>query len=472
MPTPSLHTRNTTRSSLPSSGASTSLMDTFYRLRETTMRLAAQLSPEDCQVQSMPDASPVKWHLAHTTWFFETFILSVFQSDYQAFSSDFKVLFNSYYNAIGDKHPRPARGLLTRPALSEVMNYRRHVDKAMMALMKSLASTAQLACSSDTTLRDKATDGTTSGAVPMDPSPDEFVRMVILGLHHEQQHQELILTDVKHMLGCNPLFPAYASPDNATISAASSDTGWTPFEGGIYRIGHDGDGFGFGFAFDNESPAHEILLQPYALANRLVTQGEYLKFVEAGGYIKPTFWLSAGWDAVNENGWRAPMYWCCRDGVWQHFTLHGLRPLDLAAPVAHISYFEADAYARWTGARLPREAEWECAARSLGVGAMRDGNFLEDGHLAPTGAAEGVQGLAQMFGDVWEWTCSSYDAYPGFAPPAGAVGEYNGKFMCNQYVLRGGSCATPRSHIRPSYRNFFPTHARWQFTGLRLARGV
>ena len=466
MPILSRHTRDAVRSNQPPDSAFTTLMDAFNQLRDATMRLTAPLSAEDCQVQSMPDASPVKWHLAHTTWFFETFILSAFDSTYETFSSDFKVLFNSYYNAVGDKHPRPARGMLSRPALSEVVDYRRHVDAAMVALAGKLAANANLAGVNDKP--GNAIKGTTSDTFLGNASPAEFARMVILGLQHEQQHQELILTDVKHMLGCSPLFPAYAPLDSATISPASPDRGLTRFEGGIYLIGHDGDGF----AFDNESPAHEVLLQPYALANRPVTQGEYLEFMDAGGYEKPEFWLSAGWDAVNANRWRAPMYWRCHDGVWQHFTLHGLRPLDLEAPVAHISYFEADAYARWAGARLPREAELECAARTLGAGALRDGNFLEDGHLAPTSAAEGSQGLAQMFGDVWEWTCSSYDAYPGFAPPAGAVGEYNGKFMCNQYVLRGGSCATPRSHIRPSYRNFFPTDARWQFTGLRLARGL
>lgn len=414
------------------------LLEKFLEIRQTSLHLARPLSAEDCQVQSMPDASPVKWHLAHTTWFFETFILSVMQHDYRAFSAEFKILFNSYYNAVGDKHPRAARGVLSRPPLTDVLAYRRHVDQAMARLAES-------------DIADRAA----------------FEALLELGLNHEQQHQELILTDVKHMLSCSPLKPAYTSVSPPSGGTRVMSLAWTTFQGGVVRIGNGGTGF----TFDNESPEHEVLLQPYALANRPVTQGEYLAFMRDGGYTRPELWLSAGWDAVSNAGWTAPMYWSSENGEWQQFTLHGLAPVALSAPVTHISYFEADAYARWAGARLPREAEWEHAARTVAAPDDPAYNFLEGGRLRPiTPAQTAGEGLVQMFGDVWEWTSSSYDAYPGFKIAEGAVGEYNGKFMCNQYVLRGGSCVTPRSHIRASYRNFFPTDARWQFSGIRLAR--
>lgn len=446
------------------------LLVRFRQIRATSVALAAPLSAEDCQVQSMPDASPVKWHLAHTTWFFETFILSAYIDGYQPYSPIYKVLFNSYYNAVGDKHPRAARGMLSRPPLSDVLAYRAHVDHAMESLCQGK----------------RANSPKVNG-------------LLEIGLNHEQQHQELILTDVKHMLSCNPLRPAYLAPDSvqamhrafaavqgldhsgawqraATASRSHATTGdatggqpvtWTRFEGGVVQIGQSG---GNRFTFDNESPRHPVLLQPYFLANRPVTQGEFLAFVQDGGYQHAGWWLSAGWDTVCSRGWRAPMYWEDAGGTWKVFTLHGMRELDLDAPVTHVSYFEAHAYARWADARLPREAEWEHAASTAGEADAATYNLLESGRFAPAAPVDDSGSLAQMFGDVWEWTASSYDPYPGFRTPEGAVGEYNGKFMCNQYVLRGGSCITPASHIRASYRNFFPTDARWQFSGIRLAR--
>jgi len=417
--------------------APAALPERFEAVRETTAALARGLSAEDCQVQSMPDASPVKWHLGHTTWFFETFILERHAPDYRPFHRDFRMLFNSYYNAVGDKHPRPARGMLTRPALDEVLAYRAHVEQAMRDAFG------------------QARD------IPA------FDALVELGLHHEQQHQELMLTDVLHLFSCNPLRPAYRPGPLPGAAPAPTPVGWTRYEGGVVRIGHQGTDF----SFDNELPAHDVLLQPYELADRLVTQAEYLEFMRDGGYRRPELWLSMGWDQVCGQGWEAPFYWEAHDGGWRRFTLRGLVPLDPGAPVCHLSYFEADAYARWAGARLPREAEWEWTARCLGQpGPSPQANLLESGMLMPRPAQAAAAGPAQMYGDVWEWTSSAYDAYPGFVPAAGAVGEYNGKFMCNQFVLRGGSFATPRSHIRPSYRNFFPPDARWQFTGLRLAR--
>lgn len=413
--------------------------DRYDAVRSTSTALAAPLSPEDCQVQSMPDCSPVKWHLAHTTWFFETFLLTRFHPSYAVFHPQYRMLFNSYYNAVGAKHPRPRRGLLSRPALAEVQHYRRHVDGAMHELISRLGGN--------------------------DPAFDALLE---LGLNHEQQHQELILTDLKHMLSANPLKPAYVAPGPPALPP-STPAGWTRYGGGIIRIGHDGNGFGF----DNEGPAHDVLLAPFHLADRLVTQHEYLAFIRDGGYKRPELWLSLGWDIACAEGWRAPLYWEGQRDDWRIFTLRGMQELELQAPVTHVSYFEADAYARWARVRLPREAEWEHAARQQPEGALAGrANMLENGHLdtRPAPARSGTGGPVQLFGDTWEWTSSAYDAYPGFKPDSGAVGEYNGKFMCNQYVLRGGSCATPRDHIRPSYRNFFPPEARWQFSGIRLAR--
>ena len=403
----------------------------FARVRQRSVHLAEPLSPEDCCAQSMPDASPVKWHLAHTTWFFETFILERREAHFQPFHPAFRVLFNSYYNGVGDKHPRPRRGLLTRPALADVLAYRRDVDRRIATLIAA------------------------------NPGDAELATLVELGLQHEQQHQELLLTDVKHLLAQSPLYPAYRDAPLAPADAPAP-LAWIEHAGGLAEIGHGGHGFGF----DNEFPRHRVYLQPFALASRLVTNGEYLEFIEAGGYRDPSLWLAEGWDGVSRGELRHPLYWVEDGGRWQEFTLHGLQALDPARPVTHVSLYEADAYARWRGARLPLEAEWEIAARDLAI---------DGGELHPRGAGtqkgSGKDGaLTQMFGACWQWTSSSYAPYPGFAPAAGALGEYNGKFMINQYVLRGSSCATPEGHVRASYRNFFPAGARWQFSGIRLAR--
>jgi ergothioneine biosynthesis protein EgtB len=420
------------------------LAERYAAVRAATLALAAPLSEADCQAQSMPDASPAKWHLAHVTWFFETFVLERFEAGFRPVDPAFRVLFNSYYHAVGDQHPRAQRGLITRPGLAEVRRYRSEVDARMAALLARKAGDESLAA------------------------------VVELGLQHEQQHQELLLTDIKHLLACNPQDVAYLPPLPARPRAAATTAAWWPFEGGRVAIGHDGDGF----AFDNESPRHDTLLRPYGLAGRLVSEGDWLAFIDDGGYRNPRWWLSAGWDWVRQVQAQAPLYWM-RDlaGHWSVYTLRGRRSVDAEAPVAHLSYFEADAYARWRSVqggddvRLPTEAEWEAAAR-LQPTAQGAGNFVESGALHPLAPAGTARGPAQLFGDVWEWTASSYLPYPGYRAWAGAVGEYNGKFMINQMVLRGGSCATPASHIRASYRNFFPTDARWQFTGLRLARDV
>jgi ergothioneine biosynthesis protein EgtB len=416
---------------VPENGADRS--ERYRSIREATLALAAPLSAEDCTIQSMPDASPVKWHLAHTTWFFETFVLGNHRPEYTTFHPAFRVLFNSYYNAVGAKHPRPERGMLSRPALDEVIAYRRHVDEAMLAVLAEEERNA-------------------------DPAG-----LVELGLHHEQQHQELILTDVKHLLSRNPLKPAYHG-QWPLIPIRASEPTWVGFEGGLHEIGH----FGPGFSFDNETPRHRVWLNPFRIASHPVTCGSFMNFIEDGGYRRPELWLSAGWDTVLARGWQAPLYWERREGKWHTFTLHGEVPMEPSTPICHVSFFEAEAYARWANARLPTEAEWEVAAGN----ATSAGNLLESGALHPLATreqpADGM--LPQMFGDVWEWTRSEYAPYPGFRPAPGAVGEYNGKFMCGQYVLRGGSCVTPVSHIRPTYRNFFPPDARWQFSGVRLAR--
>ncbi len=435
----------------PAARADTSaLAQRFAAVRERSMALAAPLSEADAQVQSMADASPTKWHLAHTTWFFETFVLERFEKNFEPHHSAFRVLFNSYYQGVGEQHPRPQRGLITRPGLGEVRAYRHAVDERLLALLPHV--------------------------------PAEAATLVELGLQHEQQHQELMLTDLKHLLSCNPTHPVYrARWPLSRVSAVAQ--AWLPFEGGTAGIGHNGDGF----SFDNETPRHAVLLRPYALAKRLVTHGEWLAFMEDGGYGDARWWLAAGWDWRCANAVEAPAYWQRegqragqRDGgAWSNFTLHGRAPIDPHTPVVHVSYFEADAYAHWRAAqdgvpcRLPTEAEWEHAAQGH-TGSIAQGNFVESGALHPMpiarAAANGVP--LQLFGDVWEWTTSAYAPYPGFRVWDGAVGEYNGKFMINQYVLRGGSCATPRDHIRASYRNFFPTDARWQFSGVRLARDI
>jgi len=403
---------------------SETLGDFFRRVRARSLALCAPLTPEDMTVQSMPDASPTKWHLAHVTWFFEQFVLKSQLPDYRPVREDYHYLFNSYYYTAGEMHQRPRRGLLSRPTVAEILDYRQQVDERMEALLDA---------------------------------PDEDLDFLIkLGLNHEQQHQELLLTDIKHLLAGNPLHPVY-EPGAAGSGPTAGRQGWHGFPGGIAEIGHRGSGF----CYDNETPRHRCWLEDFEIASRPVTTGEYLEFIEAGGYRTPALWLSDGWATVQTEGWSSPLYWW---GEEETFTLGGVRPLDLDAPVTHVSYFEADAFARWAGARLPTEAEWETATRGLPI----EGNFVESGALHPRGDQE--SGLRQMYGDVWEWTASPYAPYPGFAPLAGSLGEYNGKFMCSQVVLRGGSCATPTGHVRPTYRNFFYPQQRWQFTGLRLAR--
>lgn len=396
----------------------------YVRVRQASLALAAPLSAEDCCVQSMPDASPVKWHLAHTTWFFETFVLEAHERGFAPFHPAFRVLFNSYYQGVGARHPRAERGLITRPGLAQVLAYRAHVDARMHAL---------LAGGADASLQ----------------------ALIELGLQHEQQHQELLLTDIKHLLSCNPLLPAYANAQTARAPAEPAPLRWLPQDAGLHEIGHAG----LGFAFDNESPRHRVYLNAFALASRPVSNAEYQAFVDGGGYADAGHWLSEGWDWLQTKGRAAPLYWQrLDDGGWAEFTLQGLQPLAPAQPVVHLSYYEADAYARWAGARLPTEAEWECAAPWLDNAAATAQRLHPSVQAAP--------------GEVWEWTQSSYAPYPGFRTAEGAVGEYNGKFMVNQYVLRGGSCASPPGHVRPTYRNFFPAGACWQFTGLRLARDL
>jgi len=420
------------------------LSERFARVRAFTEKLSEPLHAEDCCIQSMADVSPTRWHLAHTTWFFETFVLSRLP-DYRPENNLFTYLFNSYYNAVGDQFPRDRRGLLSRPTVREVNSYRHAVDEQILELLENGASKHH---------------ATLAGVLE-------------LGLQHEQQHQELILTDIKHVLSCNPLWPAYRE-DQFTRAGTLAPLDWIGFEPGIYRIGHEnGD-----FAYDNESPRHRVFLEPFEIADRLVTSGEYEAFVADGGYQRPELWLAEGWGRVGEENWRAPLHWVEHEGQWQEFTLAGLVPLDPRRPVCHVSYFEADAFARWREARLPTEAEWEVASsEAIGPDGSLPGNFVDrllesDSPIHPAALMADGPSSRQMFGDAWEWTSSSYAPYPGYQPAAGALGEYNGKFMCNQYVLRGGSCATSSDHIRHTYRNFFPTSARWQFTGIRLARDV
>lgn len=388
----------------------------FEQVRAQSCRLVQPLSAEDCCVQSMPDASPAKWHLAHTTWFFETFILERFETGFQPFHPAFRVLFNSYYEGVGDQHPRAQRGLVTRPALAEVLAYRQNVDQRLLALLAQVQA-ADIA--------------------------GELAMLVELGLQHEQQHQELLLTDIKHLLSMNPLLPPYHASEPVADGEQGAALQWQSFEAGIVEVGHQGQGF----FFDNETPRHRQFVEPFSIASRLVSNGEYLAFLEDGGYRNPLLWLAAGWDWVVQQKITRPLYWhqaqAQFDSAWREFTLHGLQPLALHEAVTHLSFFEAEAYARWAGARLPTEAEWELAAAAQG----------ED-----------------YFGVAWQWTSSSYAPYPGYVALPGAVGEYNGKFMVNQYVLRGSSVATPHGHARLSYRNFFPATARWQFSGIRLAR--
>jgi ergothioneine biosynthesis protein EgtB len=406
----------------------------YKEVRCLTEGLCRPLAVDDYGVQSMPDASPPKWHLAHTTWFFETFVLAPACPDYRPFHPRFGYLFNSYYNALGDRLPRPHRGLLSRPTVEEVFRYRHHVDEHVRRLLRG-----------------------------RHPVTAELHSLLTLGLHHEQQHQELLLTDLLHAFGSNPLRPAYRerAPERPAPAVPQR---WADFPGGLRWIGHEGDDF----AYDNERPRHRVFVEPFLLASRLVTCGEYRAFLEDGGYRRPELWLSDGWDVRRARGWEAPLYWERQGEAWWHLTLNGLQAVEDAAPVCHVSYYEADAYARWAGARLPTEAEWETAAQDCPL----EGGFLDSDRLHPAAlsAPPASELPAQMFGDVWQWTGSPYVPYPGYQPPAGALGEYNGKFMANQMVLRGGSCATPLTHFRRSYRNFFPPDARWQFTGIRLAR--
>ncbi len=408
------------------------LAETFRSIRRASGAICEPLEPEDCCIQSMPDVSPTKWHLAHTSWFFETFVLAPSLPGYRCANAQYEHLFNSYYNSVGQQYPRPDRGLLSRPTLSEVLKYRAQVDDAMEELF----------------------------ARQLDR---ELLAVIELGTHHEQQHQELMLMDIKHVFSRNPIRPAYRElPDTPAFDVASVN--WFSFGGELKTIGLKGTSF----AFDNESPQHRVYVESFQLADRLVTCGEYLEFIDDNGYERAELWLSDGWNVVQQRNWNAPLYWERDDGRWRIMTLGGMRDLNPSEPVCHVSYYEADAFARWKHSCLPRESAWETVASEMPL----DGNFVESGllHPAPRPSSNQAGSLTQMFGDVWEWTISPYTAYPGFQSNDGALGEYNGKFMCNQMVLRGGSCVTPVSHIRASYRNFFPPDARWPFTGIRLSK--
>jgi ergothioneine biosynthesis protein EgtB len=410
------------------------LAERYVAVRQATEQLCRPLQTDDFQLQSMSQCSPPKWHLAHTAWFFETFVLGKYQRGYQPFHPSYCYLFNSYYEAVGERWPRPARGLLSRPTVAEVYEYRQSVDERIRRLI------------------DDADEATINAIDPI----------IELGLNHEQQHQELLLTDLKHAFGLNPLMPAYAPPISTT-SGGDPDLvdvpgGWRRLRGGVVQIGHGGDGF----AFDNEGPRHDAYVRDFEIARELVTARQFLEFMDAGGYERPELWLSDGWAARLANGWSAPLYWKNESGHWLQFTLRSQRGIDPAEPLCHVSFYEADAYARWAGARLPTESEWELAAVDQDV----RGNFLESGAFHPLRRPDA------FYGNAWTWTASPYVAYPGYRPPRGALGEYNAKFMCNQMVLRGGSCVTPSDHIRATYRNFFPPESRWQFSGLRLARDI
>jgi len=405
------------------------LIEQYQQVRQVSEKICQPLQIEDYVIQTMPDVSPPKWHLGHTTWFFEIFILMPHLQGYKVFHPRYNYLFNSYYEAVGERHPRPQRGLMSRPTVAEVYQYRAYVDQAIQSLLENINSKA-------------------------------VEELVILGLHHEQQHQELLLTDIKHILATNPLRLTYR--DNLpSLKTSTPSLEWIEYSGGLVEIGHTGDTF----AFDNETPPHKVYLSDYRLANRLVTNGEYLEFMQAGGYQTPQYWLSEGWMFIQKEGIQAPLYWEKIEGDWWVMTLGGLRPLVLTEPVCHVSFYEADAFAQYADSRLPTEVEWERAA----INEPMTGNFLESDHLHPQTATCTIKRIQQLYGDVWEWTSSAYLPYPGYHPPQGAIGEYNGKFMCNQMVLRGGSCVTSQSHIRPTYRNFFPASTRWQFTGIRLA---
>ena len=417
----------------PRSIDASDLVKHYRAVRTMTESLCETLEPEDFVVQAMPDASPAKWHLAHTSWFFETFVLKTLNPNHRPIREDANFLFNSYYNAVGERIARDRRGLLSRPSIKEIFAYRRDVDRQVLEALNSIDL----------------------------QSLNEIHSVVTLGLNHEQQHQELLLTDIKAAFGANPIRPVFR-PENPHDSSIASPRHWIPNDGGLCEIGHSGSGF----AFDNEGPRHRVFVEPFEFATRLSTNADYLAFMDAGGYARPEFWLSDGWGAKTKEGWTTPLYWEKRPNGYSVFTLHGMRPLDPNEPVTHLSFYEADAFARWSGARLPTEAEWEVASAGHPIA----GNFLESGSLHPIQA--NPSGVSQIFGDTWEWTSSPYVAYPRYRPASGALGEYNGKFMCNQIVLRGGSCATPISHVRATYRNFFGAGTRWQFSGARLARSI
>ncbi len=414
-----------------------SLLKRFREVRSFSRRLCETLSPEDYVVQSMPDVSPTKWHLAHTSWFFETFVLKVWMPSYRSEVPQYAYLFNSYYNAAGDMHRRDLRGLISRPTVEETFRFRASIDQAVVDLVENAGD---------------------SLLAEMEP-------VLVLGLHHEQQHQELLVTDIKHVFAQNPLHPVFRET-RESVAPKVAPLRFVEFDEVTALVGHEGNGF----SYDNEGPRHRELVPAFSIASRPVTNGEYLAFIEAGGYTRPEFWLALGWTTVNEQRWQAPLYWEKRDGTWWNFTLSGFRPVNESEPVTHISHFEADAFAAWDGARLPTEFEWEHAAEGLTM----EGNFVEGErfHPCPARFVSNANELQQMFGDVWEWTRSAYLPYPGYRAASGALGEYNGKFMSNQMVLRGGSCATSRSHIRRTYRNFFQPEKRWQFTGIRLARDL
>jgi ergothioneine biosynthesis protein EgtB len=409
------------------------LTDRFAGVRAFTDAICEPLEIEDFVVQAMDDVSPTKWHLAHTTWFFERFVLQEFAADYQPWNPEFDFLFNSYYRTLGAMHTRTRRGQLTRPTVAEIRAYRAAIETRVVDFLTSASA----------------------------ETVDQVSELIVLGCHHEQQHQELILTDIKYNLSCNPLLPTYHSMSNLGVAAETAPIEWLASEAGVREIGANASDF----HFDNETPRHEVLVQPHAIASRLVTNGEYLEFIADGGYERTELWLDAGFAELAETGRRRPLYWFEADGGWSQFTLAGALPLAVHEPVCHVSFFEADAFARWAGRRLPTEAEWELAAAAVPV----EGNFAESGRFHVEVGAPTAPGIRQLFGDVWEWTSSPYVGYPGYQPLAGAVGEYNGKFMCNQFVLRGGSCVTPLDHVRASYRNFFPAGAQWQFSGIRLA---
>lgn len=409
------------------------LSERYKAVRRATEDLCQPLEVEDYQVQTMPDVSPTKWHIAHVSWFFETFLLRPYLKGYRDFHPQYAYLFNSYYETVGTFHPRPQRGLLNRPTIKEVYDYRAHVDQHMAKLLQQADH----------------------------PDRDNIQLRLLTGMNHEQQHQELMLTDIKHVFASNPLRPAYRSPEKFTTQDRIAHLSWVSHPGGLQEIGNAGDQ---GFCFDNEVPAHKTYIEPFKFASRLVTNGEFIEFIQDRGYERAELWLSDGWATVKTQKWHAPLYWEQRDGEWWHMTLHGMQAVKPNAPVCHVSLYEADAYARWAGKRLPTEAEWEVIAADQKIA----GNFRDSAYLEPVPASSDI-GVQQLFGDVWEWTASAYAAYPGFKALAGSLGEYNGKFMCSQLVLRGGSCVTPADHIRRTYRNFFYPKDRWQFSGIRLA---